>query len=79
MVRRAPAAEARPVLPSAYRDRGRSNEEGVAEAAVSLSPAEARRLAAFIVNPCGSQQGRLAGIVEQLRADVERAFARSGR
>lgn len=55
------------------------NEEGVAEAAVSLSPAEARRLAAFIVNPCGSQQGRLAGIVEQLRADVERAFARSGR
>lgn len=55
------------------------NEEGVAEAAVSLSPAEARRLAAFVVNPCASPQGRLASIVEQLRTDVERAFARSAR
>jgi hypothetical protein len=55
------------------------NEDGVAEAAVSLSPAEARRLAAFVANPCGSPQGRLGAIVDQLRADVERAFARSGK
>jgi hypothetical protein len=53
------------------------NEEGVAEAAVSLSPDEARRLASFVVNPCGPPRGRLASVVEQLRADVERAFARS--
>jgi hypothetical protein len=53
------------------------SEEGVAEAAVSLSPAEARRLAAFVLNPAGSPPGRLGAIVEQLRADVERAFARS--
>jgi hypothetical protein len=51
------------------------NEEGVAEAAVSLSPAEARRLAAFINNPCGTPPSRLSALLAQVRADVEQAFS----
>ena len=52
------------------------NEDGVAEAAVSLAPAEAQRLAAFILNPCGAPQRRLAAILAHVRSDVEQAFSR---
>jgi hypothetical protein len=52
------------------------NEEGVAQAAVSLGPVEAQRLARFIVNPCGAPPSRLGAIFAQLRADVDSAFAR---
>jgi hypothetical protein len=56
------------------------NEDGVAEAAVSLGEREAGRLAAFIDDPRGSApssgRGRLGAIVSHLRSDVEEAFAR---
>lgn len=52
------------------------NEDGVAQAAVSLDPVDARRLGAFITNPCGAPPSRLAAILAQLRADVDMAFAR---
>jgi hypothetical protein len=52
------------------------NEDGVAASAVSLDPVEARRLAEFIVDPCGSPPNRLASILTRLREDVELAFSR---
>jgi hypothetical protein len=52
------------------------NEDGVAEAAVSLDETEANRLAAFIDDPRGPARGRLGAIVAHLRSDVEEAFAR---
>jgi hypothetical protein len=51
------------------------NEDGVAEAAVSLGPVEARRLAGFITNPCGTPPSRLSAIFAHVRADVEQAFS----
>jgi hypothetical protein len=52
------------------------NQDGVAEAAVSLGPAEARRLAAFVTHPCGTPPSRLSTLVAQVRADVEEALSR---
>jgi hypothetical protein len=48
------------------------NDQGMAEAAVSLSEEEAERLADFVGADVG--RGRLAALVAQLRADVEDAF-----
>lgn len=50
------------------------NEKGVAETAVSLDEAEARRLAAFVAAPCASPPSRLGAMVSHLRADLEAAF-----
>jgi hypothetical protein len=52
------------------------NEDGVAEAAVSLGPEEARHLAAFVAHPYGAPPSRLSALVAQVRADVEQAFSR---
>jgi hypothetical protein len=49
------------------------NEEGVAEAAVSLDDEETRRLAAFLAAPF-EPASRLGTLLSQLRADVEAAF-----
>jgi len=53
------------------------NEDGVAEAAVSLEPTEACRLAGFVSDPCGAAPSRLAAILAQVRSDVGQAFARN--
>jgi hypothetical protein len=50
------------------------NEDGVAEAAVSLDEAEARRLATFVGATCEPAAGRFTALVSQLRADIEAAF-----
>jgi hypothetical protein len=50
------------------------DEEGVAQTAVSLDEAEARRLAAFVSTLGRSPPNRLGAIVAQLRADVGAAF-----
>jgi hypothetical protein len=64
----APEAEERHVRFSVW------SEDGVAEAAVSLDEAEARRLAAFVAVPCESPRSRLGTLVSHVRAEVEAAF-----
>lgn len=49
------------------------NENGVAEAAVSLDDEETRRLAAFLAAP-REPGSRFSTLVSQLRADIEAAF-----
>jgi hypothetical protein len=52
------------------------NEEGVAEAAISLDEEEADRLAGFIFTPTPDAGGWLRAIVAQLRAEIGAGRAR---
>jgi hypothetical protein len=49
------------------------NDEGVAEAAVSLDDEETRRLVAFLTAPA-EPAGRLGTLLSELRSDIEAAF-----